>query len=230
MVFRDRREAGKQLSERLLHLRGHSPIVLALPRGGVVVGDEVARALGAPLEVIVARKLGAPGNPEFGFGAIGPGGERVLDRNTVRMLGLSEADIELVAREELEELQRRLHHYRGDRPMPELRGRTAIVVDDGLATGVTARAALRAVRRMQPARLVLAVPVSPPDTAESMAAEVDELVCLHTPPGFMAVGQWYQVFDQTSDEEVMQILERHRGEERPVSGEPPSPRPRTPGQ
>ena len=219
MVFRDRRDAGKQLSERLLHLRGHSPIVLALPRGGVVVGNEVARALGAPLEVIVARKLGAPGNPEFGFGAIGPGGERVLDRNTVRMLGLTEADIELVAREELQELERRLHHYRGDRPMPELRGRTAIVVDDGLATGVTARAALRAVRRMQPARLVLAVPVSPPDTAESMAAEVDEFVCLHTPPGFMAVGQWYEVFYQTSDEEVLQILERHRGEERQMGSE-----------
>jgi len=210
MIFKDRMDAGRQLVRRLDHLRDRSPIVLALPRGGVVVAYEIARALGCALDVIVARKLGAPRNPEFGFGAIGPGGERVIDKGSVRMLGLSEADIEAVAARELEELGRRLHHYRGDRAMPDLHERTAIMVDDGLATGVTARAALRSVRRMEPGRLVLAVPVSPPDTAELISAEVDEFVCLHTPAAFMAVGQWYQVFDQTPDEEVIRLLELAR--------------------
>ena len=210
MQFADRIDAGRQLAKRLEQYRLCNPIVLALPRGGVVVGYEIARALDAPLDVIVARKLGSPRNPEFGFGAIGPGGERVLDRGSVRMLGLTEADIDRIAEQELCELGRRLRSYRGDLPLPDLRGRTAIVVDDGLATGVTARAALRAVRGMEPARLVLAVPVSPPDTAETIRAEVDELVCLDTPAGFMAVGQFYRVFDQTPDEEVMRLLELSR--------------------
>lgn len=212
MIFQDRRDAGQQLARRLTGLRGEDPIVLALPRGGIVVGYEIARALGAPLDVIVARKLGAPGNPEFGFGAIAPGGVRFLDERTVRWLGLSEERIDRIAAEETEEMERRLHRYRGDRPLPDVRQRAVIVVDDGLATGVTARAAIRAVRLWEPGRLVLAVPVSAPDTARALASEVDEMVCLETPPGFMAVGQYYTDFEQTSDEEVIELLERARRE------------------
>ena len=212
MTFRDRREAGQMLAERLTGYRDRSPIVLGLPRGGVVVAYEVARALGAPLDVIVTRKLGAPHNPEFGFGAVGPGGVRVVDPHTVRMLGLAEDEIEEIAAQETRELERRLERYRGDRPMPDLRERAAIVVDDGLATGGTARAAVRVVRGLQARSVVLAVPVAPPDTVESLRPEVDEMVCLHAPAGFMAVGQWYYDFGQTSDAEVIALLERAREE------------------
>ena len=210
MVFRDRCEAGQMLAERLTVYRDRSPIVLGLPRGGVVVGYEVARALKALLDVIVIRKLGAPYNPEFGFGAVGPGGVCVVDPSTVRMLGLSQEEIGRIAAAETRELERRLACYRGDRPMPDLRERTAIVVDDGLATGGTARAAVRVVRRLEASSVVLAVPVAPPDTVESLRPEVDDLVCLHAPVGFMAVGQWYYDFGQTSDAEVVDLLERAR--------------------
>jgi predicted phosphoribosyltransferase len=212
MIFQDRRDAGRQLARRLTHLRGQDAIVLALPRGGIVVGYEIARALGTPLDVIVARKLGAPGNPEFGFGAIAPGGVRFLDEQTVGWLGLSEEQIDRIAAEEALEMERRLRRYRGGRPLPDVRQRAVILVDDGLATGVTARAAIRAIRRWEPGHLVLAVPVSAPDTARAVSSEVDELVCLETPPGFMAVGQYYMDFEQTSDEEVIELIERARRE------------------
>jgi len=212
MIFQDRRDAGRQLARRLTHLRGQDAIVFALPRGGIVVGYEIARALGTPLDVIVARKLGAPGNPEFGFGAIAPGGVRFLDERTIGWLELSEEQIDRIAAEEALEMERRLRRYRGGRPLPDVRQRAVILVDDGLATGVTARAAIRAIRRWEPGHLVLAVPVSAPDTARAVSSEVDELVCLETPPGFMAVGQYYMDFEQTSDEEVIELIERARRE------------------
>ncbi len=212
MNFVDRHDAGRRLAKRLGGYRDENPIVLGLPRGGVVVAYEIARALRAPLDVLVTRKLGVPHNPEFGFGAIGPGGVRVIDESTVRMVGLSEAQIEEVVAAESKELERRLRHYRGERPMPDLREKTAIVVDDGLATGGTARAAVRALRELEARAIVLAVPVSPPDTAKSLRAEVDKFVCLDTPQAFMAVGQWYLNFDQTSDKEVVELLQRARQE------------------
>jgi len=201
VVFTDRHDAGRRLAERLTGYRDKNPIVLGLPRGGVVVAYEVARALEAPLDVIVTRKLGAPYNPEFGFGAVGPDGVRVIDEGTVRMLGLSQEQIERIAAAESQELERRLRRYRGQRPMPDLRHHTAIVVE--------------AVRQLQATSVVLAVPVSPPDTAESLRAEVDELVCLQTPLAFMAVGQWYEDFGQTSDAEVVELLERSARERAP---------------
>jgi predicted phosphoribosyltransferase len=183
-------------------------MVLALPRGGVVVGYEVAVALGAPLDVLVARKLGSPGNPEFGFGALAPGGARYLNEDTVRLLHLSEEEIERIAEREMREMRRRAEVYRAGGPEPDVAGRTAILVDDGLATGATARAAVAAVRRCDPGALVLAVPVSAPDTAAALRREVDELVCPLVPPGFMAVGQWYADFTQTTDAEVVELLRR----------------------
>jgi len=170
----------------------------------------VARALGAPLDVIVARKLGAPGQPELGIGAIAPGGVRVLNEEAVDMLGIREAEIEAIAAEEERELERRLDRFRGDRPAPEIGGRTVILTDDGLATGVTAKAAIRAIRREGPRRIIFAVPVCAADTARALSSEVDALICLDQPPYFGAVGLWYQNFEQTSDEEVLALLARAR--------------------
>ena len=211
MVFKDRTEAGRQLADRLRELRKENPIVLALPRGGVPVGYEVARALDAPLDVIIARKLGAPEQPELGIGAIAPGGVRVLNEEAIRMLGLSDAEIDTIASEAEQELARRLRRFRGDRPPPDLRGRTVLLVDDGLATGVTAKAAIRAIRKEGPRRIVFAVPVCASDTAQALAEEVDDLICLEAPPYFGAVGLWYRNFEQTPDEEVLALLERTRG-------------------
>lgn len=210
-MYRDREDAGRQLASALLHLRGQRPLlVYALPRGGVVVGAEVARALDAPLDVLVVRKLGAPLNPEFGFGAIAPGNEIFLDELTVRYLGLSRQTIERIAEQEAVELERRLQRYRGDRPPPDLQGRTVILVDDGLATGVTARAAIRHARRHAPRWLVLAVPVAPVETVEALRHEVDELVCPLVRPDFHGLSEWYLTFGQTTDEEVLARLEQAR--------------------
>ncbi|MCA1697197.1 MAG: phosphoribosyltransferase, partial [Actinobacteria bacterium] len=180
------------------------------PRGGVPVGAEVSRSLDAPLEVIVSRKLGAPGQPEFGIGAVAPGGVRVLNERAVRALGIGEDYLEWVSARESAEAARRLRLFRGDRPYPDLNGRTAILVDDGLATGVTARAALLALRRLSPQRLVLAVPVCAPQTAEMLRPETDDLIYLLAPPDLEAVGLWYQNFDQVPDEEVIRLLEEAR--------------------
>jgi predicted phosphoribosyltransferase len=206
--FYDRADAGRQLAARLERYLTENPIVLALPRGGVVVGYEVARALDAPLDVIVARKIGAPGHRELGIGAIAPGGVQVIDALTVRMLDIRQEQIDAIVAEETAEMQRRLHRFRGDRPAPEPRGRTVILVDDGLATGVTARAAIRSIRREEPLRLVLAVPVCAPETAEALRPEVDDLVCVDMPADFMAVGLWYEDFSQTTDEEVVNLLRK----------------------
>ena len=211
ILFEDRRDAGRQLAERLASYAEERPVVFALPRGGVPVGAEVSRFLGAPLEVIVSRKLGAPGQPEFGIGAVTPGGVRVLNERAVRALGIEEDYLQMVSTRELAEAERRLRLFRGEgRPYPDLEGRTAILVDDGLATGVTARASLLALRHMNPQRLVLAVPVCAVQTAELLRPETDELICLLAPADLEAVGLWYRNFEQTSDEEVVRLLEQAR--------------------
>jgi predicted phosphoribosyltransferase len=206
--FRDRIDAGRQLAERLSSYAGRPDvIVLGLPRGGIPVAYEVARALGAPLDVFVVRKLGWPMQPELAMGAIASGGVLVLNEDVIEMVGAGPELIESVAEEERRELARREREYRGDRPPPPIRGRTVILVDDGLATGSTMRAAARAVRKQDPARLVIAVPVGAPETCESLRAEADEVVCVLQPPFFQAVGLWYDRFEQTTDAEVRRLLE-----------------------
>lgn len=208
-VFRDRRDAGERLAERLLHEDLQRPLVLALPRGGVPVGDVVAAALDAPLEPFVARKLGAPGHPEFGIGAIAEGDDEVVVSEAASRLGLSSEDMARQADEERAELERRVRTYRGDRPLLPVNDRDVVLVDDGLATGVTAEAALGALRRRGPRRLILAVPVCAADTAGRLAEMADSVVCLSRPADFGAVGAWYDTFDQTTDEEVLEILGRY---------------------
>lgn len=205
--FQHRRDAGEQLAARLRE-RGPWPdsTVLALPRGGVPVGAEVARALGAPLDVFVVRKLGLPGYEEVAMGAVASGGVRVLNEDLLRRAGVSPNALAAAEVRERAELARREQLYRGGRPPVPLAGRTAVVVDDGVATGATMRAGLEALRALGPARIVVAVPVAPPGTARALAALADELVCLLTPPDFMAVGQFYGDFTQTTDEEVRALL------------------------
>ncbi|MCW2598922.1 MAG: hypothetical protein JWM02_751 [Frankiales bacterium] len=206
MRFRDRRDAGRELGERLSTESLSDPVVLALPRGGVPVGYEIAVALSGALDVLVARKVGAPGRLEYGIGAIAEGGTVVMDVAAVAAVGLSPAGFARLAEAERHELDRRVLRYRHGRPLPRLVGRTVVVVDDGLATGVTAEAALKSVRAAVPERVVLAVPVAPRDTLDRLRRVVDDLVCLYAPEGFAAVGQWYRRFDQTSDEEVERLL------------------------
>ncbi|TXS24222.1 phosphoribosyltransferase family protein [Streptomyces sp. gb1(2016)] len=208
MLFTDRTDAGRQLAEALRHLERRDPVVLGLPRGGVPVAYEVARALGAPLDVIVVRKLGVPYRPELGFGAIGEGGARVISDEIVRHAGVREKDLEAVERAEEAELLRRAQTYREGRPRLPLEGRTVVVVDDGIATGATARAACQVVRAQGASHVVLAVPVASPDVAARLREDVDEVVCLSTPHLFSAVGEWYRDFSQTSDEEVVSLLAR----------------------
>jgi len=210
-LFHDRRDAGRTLAS-LLSAYSDRPdvLVLALPRGGVPVGFEIAQALHAPLDVFVVRKLGVPGQEELAMGAIASGGVRVISPNVVRMLDIRPSDIETVARAEQQELQRRERLYRDDLPPPEIRGRTVVLVDDGLATGATMLAAVRALRPMQPQRIVVAVPTAAPATCEELRSEADAVVCARTPASFRAVGEWYEDFSQTSDEEVNELLERAR--------------------
>lgn len=191
-------------------------MILALPRGGVPVGYEIALALKAPLEVLISRKLGAPEHPELGIGAVAPG-VRVIDENLVQRLGISEAYIEGTTQQEQAEIQRREQSFRGSLPAPEIEGRTVILVDDGLATGVTARAAIQAIRSQAPGVVVLAVPVCATQTAYALSKEVDELVVLEMPDDFRAVGYWYDDFTQTTDDEVLALLEDAR---RRASSEP----------
>jgi putative phosphoribosyl transferase len=209
-MYTDRKDAGQALARSLESYRDSDCLVLALPRGGVVVGFEIARELHAPLEVLVVRKLGAPMQPEFGFGAIGPGGALILDERSVRMLGLSQEDIRRVIDHEQGEMQRRQEAYQGNRPRPSLRDRTVILTDDGLATGVTARVAIQAVRDAGAAAVVLAVPVAPAGADVEFGGIVDEFVCPQMPSHFQAIGQFYEQFDQTRDEEVIDLLERAR--------------------
>jgi predicted phosphoribosyltransferase len=206
MIFRDRSDAGKRLAEGMRSRGWEAPVVLGLPRGGVPVAYEVARALPAPLDVFVVRKLGVPGQEELAMGAIASGGVRVVNQDVVNALGLSPAVLDRVAASEQLELERRERLYRGTRAPHALAGRTAILVDDGLATGSTMRAAVRAVRQRGPARVVVAVPVAAAATCQALKTEVDDLVCLSTPDPFLAVGRFYDDFSQTSDREVHELL------------------------
>jgi predicted phosphoribosyltransferase len=216
MVFRDRADAGRALAARLGHYANRPDVlVLALPRGGVPVAYEVARALGAPLDVFLVRKLGVPGQEELAMGAIASGGVRVLNDEVVRLLQIPDEVIDAVAESQGRELERRARAYRDDRPPPEVRGRTVILIDDGLATGSSMRAAIAALRQQRPARLVVAVPVAAASTAEELRAEVDDLVCVATPEPFYAVGSWYEDFAQTGDDEVHALLE-HAAQESPA--------------
>jgi predicted phosphoribosyltransferase len=205
--FRDRAEAGRALAEKLSGYAGRKDVlVLALPRGGVPVAFEVARALGAPLDVFLVRKLGVPGHKELAMGAIATGGVRLVNEDIVRVLGISAEAIDRVAEAEGREMQRREQAYRDDRPAPEVRDRVVILVDDGLATGSTMRAAVAALRRGGPARIVVAVPIAAPSICDELRAEVDEVVCARTPEPFYAVGLWYDDFSETTDDEVRDLL------------------------
>jgi putative phosphoribosyl transferase len=203
--FRDRAHAGRLLGKRLAHLRGHDAVVLGLVRGGVAVAAEIARELDAPLDVIVARKLGAPFQPELAIGAVARGA-RFVDDEMVQMLGISRRELDEITADAMEDVERYEERFREGRPAEPIAGRTAIVVDDGLATGATARAAVRALRQQQPDRIILAVPACAVESARRLDAEVDELVCLIRPRGFLAVGYWYEDFDQVPDEEVEMLL------------------------
>ena len=213
--FRDRTDAGRQLADRLKSRANRQDVlVLALPRGGVPVAFEVACALGAPLDVFLVRKLGVPGHEELAMGAVATGGVRVLNNEIVHGLGIQESEIEAAVDREQQELARRERLYRGGRPAPEVEDKTVILVDDGLATGATMRAAVRALKQQHPARIIVAVPTASPDTAEALNAEADEVVCVVTPEPFIAVGYWYDDFAQTTDAEVRDLLARN---ESPVS-------------
>jgi predicted phosphoribosyltransferase len=205
--FRDRADAGRRLAARLRHYAGRDDVlVLALPRGGVPVGYEVTRALGVPLDVFGVRKLGVPGHEELAMGAIASGGVRVLNEDVVRTVGISDEMIDVVTEREGRELERRETAYRDGRPRPDVRGKVVLLIDDGLATGATMRAAVAALRRLDPACVVVAVPVGAADTCDELANEADEVVCLANPDPFIAVGVWYQDFGQTTDDEVRELL------------------------
>jgi putative phosphoribosyl transferase len=210
MIFADRTEAGRLLAERLLHLRPEQPVVLALPRGGVPVGFEIARVLVAPLDLVLVRKLGAPFQEELAVGAVSDGEhvELVTDPELIATLGVTQDYLETAKATALHEIERRRRAWMGDRQPVSVAGRTAIVVDDGIATGATMQVALRATRLRRPAHLVLAVPVAPKDTLRKLRPEVDEIVCLETPRRFMAVGQYYDAFPQLRDDEVTALLEQ----------------------
>ena len=206
MRFRNRSDAGRRLANRLQFLSGEDVVVLGLPRGGVPVAAAVARALGAPLDVILVRKLGVPAQPDLGLGAIGESGARVINQEVVRYAHVSEAQIAQVEAKERAELQRRAQRFRGDAPHVPLAGRTAMIVDDGIATGSTARAACQVARALGAAAVVLAVPVAPPSADRALRGDADEVICLEMPDRFLAIGEWYEDFAQTSDEEVVALL------------------------
>ena len=206
--FKDRRDAGKKLAQKLRAYAG-SPgaLILALPRGGVPVAYEIALALHLPLDIFLVRKLGVPGREELAIGAIASGGVRVLNDDITRLLSIPDEIINFVANRELQELQRRENLYRGERPVPQVRDRTVILVDDGLATGASMRAAVAGLRAHRPERIVVAVPAAAAETCDAFRAEVDEVVCAITPEPFYGVGRWYEDFSQVSDEEVRILLE-----------------------
>ena len=209
MIFKDRADAGRKLAARLTRYADHQDVlVLALPRGGVPVAYEVARELKAPLDIFLVRKLGVPGHEELAMGAIASGGVRVINEDLVNYLGIPEAVIDVVAAAEERELERRTMAYRGGRPPPVVKDRVLILIDDGLATGSTMRAAAASLRLQNPRRILVAVPVSSPETCDELRDEVDEIVCAFTPENLQGVGLWYEDFSQTSDDEVRDLLKR----------------------
>lgn len=211
MPFIDRIDAGRQLAKALARYKAQRPVVLALPRGGVPIAAEVATALDAPLDLILVRKIGVPFQPELAMGAVVDGAEPVIVRNeeVIQLCGVSETDFNAIRDEQLAEIERRRKLYLGDRPHPQLSGRTVIVVDDGIATGATTRAALRAIRMRKPSKLVLGVPVAPTETLKKLREEADDTVCLEDYEEFGAIGLFYSDFRQVSDTEVIEILARH---------------------
>lgn len=209
MRFHDRVDAGRRLAALMGDLQATDAVVLGLPRGGVPVAYEVAMALGLPLDVVIVRKLGVPSHEEFAMGAIGEGA-RVLDTDTVRSMGITAEQVDAVERREQRELADRARRFRTGRGPLDVRGKTAIIVDDGVATGATARAACHVVRAAGAGRIVLAVPVAPPDWEPEPGVDADELICIERPSPFFAVGQWYEDFMQTTDEQVIELLQRSR--------------------
>ena len=206
MIFANRQDAGQKLAAKLLDYRDKQPVVLGIPRGGVVVAAEVARELDAPLDLIIPRKVGAPGNRELAVGAVAPDGTVIYDERALSMMGLRQTDLQDEVAHQIKEIERRTISYRGSREPLSLRGKTVIVVDDGIATGLTAKAALRSVRNQEPKFLILAVPVTTMEAAVELRKDIDELVCLLVPEVFYAVGQFYEDFSQTTDEEVTTLL------------------------
>ena len=222
MIFKDRVDAGRKLAARLTRYANRGDVlVLALPRGGVPVAYEVAKELKAPLDVFLVRKLGVPGHEELAMGAIASGGIRVVNEELVHYLGIPDEVIDAIAAVEQQELERRAEAYRDDRPPPDIKDHVVILIDDGLATGSTMRAAAASLRLQKPRRIVVAVPVSSPETCDEFRSEVDEIVCALTPEHFQGVGLWYKDFSQTSDEEVRELLKRAVQQDRHLASSAP---------
>ncbi|MDD1776104.1 MAG: phosphoribosyltransferase [Candidatus Methanomethylicus sp.] len=208
-IFKDRQEAGRRLAEALVNFKGKDTIVLAIPRGGVVVAYEIAQVLGAPLDIIIPRKIGAPMNPELAIGAVSQDGTVVLNDDYIKYLSISHRFIESEVSEQIKEIERRMRLYRPQfKPLPILEGKVVIIVDDGIATGATIKAALKSIRSQKPQELVIAIPVGPEDTINLLKREADQVICLEIPHSFNAVGDFYEDFRQTEDEEVIELLKR----------------------
>ena len=210
MLFRDRVEAGRKLGTALKALKMSDVIVLGIPRGGVVVADEVAKALGAPLDIIVTRKIAAPGEPEYALGAVTQDGEVIVDRQVCESLGVSKDYLDAETARKREEVKERMHKFRGDAPFPSLEGKVVVIVDDGIATGSSVGAAVMYLKKRKPKELIVAVPVAPRDAVETLSDDVNRVVCLETPGPFFAIGEFYGNFEQVEDDEVRQILDWHR--------------------
>lgn len=206
MIFRDRTQVGKLLGERIQKLKLKNPIVLAIPRGGVPVAKEIALAIRAPLDLVITRKIGYPGEPEFAIGAVTQEGDLVVDENTLKSMGVGQEYLKQEASRQTKEIKERMHKYRGERPFPNLAGRDVIIVDDGVATGNTVIAAIESVKKKRPESTILAVGVAPPETVRKLSEKVDDMVCLETPEPFFAIGEFYENFEQVEDDEVKQIL------------------------
>lgn len=210
MLFRDRVEAGRKLAQALSHLRGRDVVVLGIPRGGLVVANEVAKALGAPLDVVVTKKIEAPGEPEFALGAVTQEGDVIMDRAAAESLGASAEYLEEQIRTKREEVRERMERLRGDAPYPALEGKVVVIVDDGIATGSSVSAAVMSVKKRNPKEVIVAVPVAPADAVQSLAEDKTKVVCLETPGPFLAIGEFYNNFDQVEDLEVKRILDERK--------------------